>query len=65
MNERGESSIVVAFYFIKWHLFLYLTVTAIYRSSNPEHLKPEWTARLWKQIPEVARGTKVSREVGQ
>ena len=40
-------------------------VTAIYRSSNPEHLKPEWTARLWKQIPEVARGTKVSREVGQ
>lgn len=36
-------------------------VTAIYRSSNPEHLKPEWTARLWKQIPEVARSTMVSR----
>lgn len=40
-------------------------VTATYRSSSPEHLKPEWTARLWKQIQEVAYGTKVSREAGQ
>ncbi|WP_275257409.1 hypothetical protein [Citrobacter koseri] len=31
-------------------------VTATYLSSTPEHLKPEWTARLWKEIPEVARG---------
>lgn len=31
-------------------------VTATYRSSNPEHLKPAWTSRLMKQIPEVAQG---------
>lgn len=33
------------------------TIVATYRSSNPEHLKPEWTSRLWKQIPEVASGS--------
>lgn len=32
-------------------------ITAIYSSSSPEHLKPQWTARLWKQIPEVADGS--------
>ncbi|WP_437890437.1 hypothetical protein [Phytobacter sp. V91] len=32
------------------------TIMATYRSSNPEHLKPEWTSRLWKQIPEVVGG---------
>ncbi|XWJ91905.1 hypothetical protein ACRARH_06830 [Phytobacter ursingii] len=32
-------------------------VTATYRSSNPEHLKPAWTSRLMKQIPEVADGS--------
>lgn len=32
------------------------TIVATYRSSNPEHLKPEWTSRLWKQIPEVSQG---------
>lgn len=32
-------------------------IVAAYRSSNPEHLKPEWTSRLWKQISEVASGT--------
>lgn len=31
-------------------------ITATYISSNPEHLKPSWTARLWKQIPAVAQG---------
>lgn len=40
-------------------------VTATYRSSSPEHLKPEWTVRLWKQIQDVARGTNVSQEAGQ
>ncbi|WP_427166970.1 hypothetical protein [Citrobacter koseri] len=35
-------------------------VTATYLSSTPEHLKPEWTARLWKQIPEVASGRTVT-----
>ncbi|EXU74337.1 hypothetical protein [Erwinia mallotivora] len=30
-------------------------ITAHYRSSNPGHLKEAWTARLWKQIPDVAR----------
>lgn len=33
------------------------SVTATYRSSNPEHLKPAWTSRLMKQIPEVADGS--------
>lgn len=32
------------------------TIVATYRSSNPEHLKPEWTSRLWKKIPEVSQG---------
>ena len=36
------------------------TIVATYRSSNPDHLKPEWTSRLWKQIPEVASGSPVS-----
>ena len=31
-------------------------ITATYISSNPEHLKDGWTGRLWKQIPDVARG---------
>ncbi|STB73259.1 hypothetical protein [Citrobacter koseri] len=35
-------------------------ITATYLSSTPEHLKPEWTARLWKQIPEVASGRMVT-----
>ncbi|WP_437616657.1 hypothetical protein, partial [Erwinia sp. V71] len=26
-------------------------ITATYISSNPEHLKDSWTARLWQQIP--------------
>ncbi|KKF37964.1 hypothetical protein SY86_23050 [Erwinia tracheiphila] len=30
-------------------------ITAHYRSSSPAHLKESWTARLWKQIPDVAR----------
>jgi len=33
-------------------------ITATYISSDPEHLKDAWTARLWKQIPSVARGKK-------
>lgn len=34
-------------------------VKATYRSSIPEHLKPEWTSRLWKQIPQVVHGANV------
>ncbi|MCX8956982.1 hypothetical protein [Erwinia psidii] len=30
-------------------------ISAHYRSSTPAHLKEAWTARLWKQIPAVAR----------
>ena len=32
-------------------------ITATYISSNPEHLKDAWTARLWKQIPDVSDGS--------
>ncbi|MEH5573109.1 hypothetical protein PO590_13630 [Raoultella ornithinolytica] len=32
------------------------SITATYISSSPEHLKKAWTARLWQQIPNVARG---------
>ncbi|MFP1915953.1 hypothetical protein ACLEEZ_10430 [Lonsdalea quercina] len=31
-------------------------ITATYTSANPDHLKPAWTSRLWKQIPDVAQG---------
>ena len=34
-------------------------ITATYISSNPEHLKKTWTSRLWKQIPDVARGKNI------
>lgn len=32
-------------------------ITATYVSSNTEHLKKNWTARLWKQIPDVTSGS--------
>lgn len=32
------------------------SITAIYISSSPEHLKKAWMARLWQQIPSVAGG---------
>lgn len=32
-------------------------ITATYISSNPEHQKDAWTARLWKEIPAVAGGS--------
>ena len=34
-------------------------IKATYISSNPGHVKQAWTARLWKQIPDVARGKNI------
>lgn len=36
-------------------------ITAHYRSSTPAHLKEAWTARLWKQIPDVAKGKNIKQ----